>query len=92
VDYCLGSPSFEVKAGEVVYAGTFHLEGDDLGPDLALDPAKVYLGAAAADRVRPAVYRNGSRGSCHGFSAVYALEVPGAPFAPDYTWGVRKAP
>jgi hypothetical protein len=90
VDYCLGAPSFEAKAGDVIYAGTFHLEGDDLGPDLALAPAKTYLGGPAADKLQPAGYRNGSRGSCHGFNLVYALEIPGAPFAPDYFWGGAK--
>jgi len=76
-----------VKAGEVVYAGTFHLDGDDLGPDLVLDPAKAYLGAPMADHLKAADYRNGSRGSCHGLNLIYALEIPGAPFAPDYFWG-----
>jgi hypothetical protein len=87
VNYCLGGPSFEAKAGDVIYAGTFHLEGDDLGPDLALEPAKAYLAGPAADRLKPAEYRNGSRGTCHGVNLVYALEIPGAPFAPDYFWG-----
>ena len=94
VNYCLGSPSFEVKPGDVVYAGTFHLDGDDLGPDLALEPAKAYLGGPAGDSLRAAVYRNGSRGSCHSFGLVYALEIPGAPFEPGYAWGsaALKAP
>ncbi len=88
LSYCLGSPSFEVGAGEVVYAGTVDLAGQSFGPDLDLEPAKTYLAAASpAAKLRPAAYRNGSRGSCRGFGVIYALEIPGAPFDPDYAWG-----
>ena len=87
VDYCLGSPGFDVNAGEVVYAGSFSLAGPDLTPDLAVEPAAAWLGGDAGSRVRPAVYRNGLRGSCHDIRVHYALEFPGAPFEPGYTWG-----
>ena len=87
LNYCLGSPAFDLHAGEIVYAGTFDLAGDNLGPDLSLDPARAYLGGAATDRLRSAVYQNGSRGSCRGFGVIYALEIPGAPFEPGYAWG-----
>ena len=87
LDFCLGSPSFEAKAGEVVYAGTFDMSAQDVGPDLSLTPVKAWLGASpAADRVRPAAYVNGSRGPCGG-NAIYAFEIKGAPFEPGYTWG-----
>lgn len=86
LNYCLGSPFFEVNAGEVVYAGTFHLEGPNLGPDLDLEPVRTYLGQAGPN-VRAAVYRNGSRGRCYESQVAYALEFPGAPFEPDYLWG-----
>lgn len=90
--YCLGSPSFQVEAGEVVYAGTFDLKGMQLGPDLDMVPAKAFLAAPYADRARPAVYRNGAVGDCHYPSVVYALEFPGAPFDPDYHWGSAYRP
>jgi hypothetical protein len=91
LSYCLGSPSFEIKAGEAVYAGTFHIEGPTLAPDLDLAPAKAYLGGPSAETLRAAVYRNGERGSCMGLSHDYALEFPGAPFAPGYSWGGAAA-
>lgn len=91
LDYCLGSPSFEVAAGEVVYAGSFALKGDRLGPDLDLAPARTYLsGAGLADRVRAAQYRNGDVGFC-GFGVPYSIEFDGAPFNPDYVWGSRAS-
>jgi hypothetical protein len=87
LNFCLGAPSFEVKAGEVVYAGLFDLGAADLGPDLDLAPAKAWLaGHPQAQTIRAAVYSNGSRGVCAG-NAIYALEVRGAPFAPGYLWG-----
>jgi hypothetical protein len=92
LDFCLGAPSFEVKAGEVVYAGLFDLGAADLGPDLDLAPAKAWLaGHPQAEAVRAAVYTNGSRGPCSG-NAIYALEVKGAPFEPEYVWGSAPSP
>lgn len=90
--FCLGAPSFEIKAGEVVYAGAFDLGATDLGPDLSLDPVKTWLaGQPAAATVRPAAYTNGSQGPC-GFNSIYALEVKGAPYEPGYQWGGAAAP
>ena len=87
LDFCLGSPSFEAKAGDVVFAGTFDMSAEDVGPDLSLTPVKAWLGASpAAGRVRPAAYINGSRGPCGG-NAIYAFEIKGAPFEPGYTGG-----
>jgi len=84
---CLGAPAFEVKAGDVVYAGMFDLGSEALGPDLALEPVKAHLaGQPAAETIRPASYVNGSTGLCTG-AGLYALEVPGAPFEPGYTAG-----
>lgn len=92
LNFCLGSPSFPVAAGEVVYAGSFDLGANDLGPDLDLTPAKAWLGAAPqAAALRAAVYTNGSRGEC-GDNTIYAIEVKGAPFAPDYAWGGALKP
>ena len=87
LSYCLGAPSFTVGAGEVVYAGAFDLAGQSIGPDLDLEPARTYLAGAPAANLRPAVYQNGARGSCRGFGVIYALEIPGTPFDPDYAWG-----
>jgi hypothetical protein len=87
LNFCLGAPAFEVRAGDVVYAGSFDLSAEDLGPDLGLAPADAWLGAAPeASRLRPASYVNGTRSVC-GDNAIYALEVKGAPFEPGYTWG-----
>lgn len=84
---CLGSPSFAVGAGEVVYAGTFDLGAADFSPDLDLAPAKAWLaGQPQAQTVRAAEWVNGSRGLCDG-NGMYALEFKGAPFEPGYAWG-----
>ena len=91
LSFCLGAPSFQVAAGDVVYAGTFDLGGTDIGPDLDLAPAKTWLaGLPQADIVRPAHYVNGSRGLCGG-TGLYALEIKGAPFEPGYVWGSAAA-
>jgi hypothetical protein len=87
LNLCLGSPSFEVKAGEVVYAGAFDLSGDDLDPDLDLGPARDWM--AGEDKpVRAATYVNGSLGPC-GDNGVDALEFRRAPFESGYAWGSR---
>lgn len=87
VSYCLGAPSFELKAGEVIYAGTFDFGADVIGPDLSLAPAKAWLaGQPAAETIKPAVYTNGATGEC-GPNYIYALEVSGAPFEPGYVLG-----
>ncbi len=89
VNFCLGSPSFEAAAGEVVYAGAFDLTAEDLSPDLDLTPARTFLaGLPAADRVKPAAYTNGSTGAC-GDSALYAVEFTDAPFHQGYAGGSR---
>ena len=87
LNFCLGAPSFEVGANEVVYAGSFDLSAADIGPDLDLAAAKAWLGARPETQtVRPAIYVNGSRGVC-GDNAIYALEIKGAPFESGYAWG-----
>ena len=93
LNLCLGSPAFEVKAGEVVYAGSFDLSAEGIGPDLSLDGPRAYLaGHAVASRLRPAAYRNGIVDRCQGVGSIYALEVPGAPFEPGYQGGSRAQP
>lgn len=90
LSFCMGAPSFELKPGEVVFAGTFDLSAENIGPDMSLEPIKAWLaGQAAANTVRPAEYTNGSVGACGGIGTIYALEIPGAPFEPGYQWGSR---
>ena len=89
LNYCLGSPSFELKAGETLYAGTLDLKSERLQPDLSLDRIQQWLaGTPAAVAVRPAAWSNGSRGPC-GPNSIYALEFEGAPFEPGYALGSR---
>lgn len=86
INLCFGAPSFEVRPGEVVYAGSFHLNGATVEPDLDMAQARAFLGETAQP-VRPARYRNGSRAPCDSFNTATALELPGAPFDPSYRWG-----
>jgi len=94
VNFCLGAPSFEVKPGDVIYAGSFDMGGAELGPDLNLDGPRAWLaGAPQAATLKAAEYTNGWTISC-GDNSIYALEIPGAPFREGYTWGgaARAAP
>ncbi|MCX7357476.1 MAG: hypothetical protein NT015_04930 [Alphaproteobacteria bacterium] len=86
-DFCLGAPSFEVRAGEAVYAGSFTQRGA-FGPDMDLTAAQADLAEvpAIASRLRAASYINGATYPCGG-TYIYALEVPGAPFSEDYAYG-----
>lgn len=87
VDFCLGGPAFEAKAGEVVYAGSFNMGAEALGPDLSMDAPKAYLaGTPLAEKLRPADYVNGATGPCYQ-TILYAIEAPGAPYEPGYRWG-----
>jgi hypothetical protein len=91
ISFCAGGPSFEARAGEVVYAGSFDLSAN-MGPDLSLDSARARLaGQAAASTVRAAEYTNGWTGQCFG-NSLYALEIPGAPFLEGYVGGSAPAP
>jgi hypothetical protein len=89
LNLCLGSPSFEIKAGEIVYAGEFDLSRDDVSPNLDLAPAQAWL-AGQNRKITPAAYANGSLGPC-GDNSIYALEFKDAPFEPGYAWGSRAA-
>lgn len=88
MDFCLGSPITEVRAGDVVYLGSFDIAGHVLGPDLSLGRAQAALAGdpERLARLRAAEWRNGSVAPC---TAVYnyALEIPGAPFEPGYIGG-----
>lgn len=84
LDFCLGAPYIEVKDGDVLYLGAFDLQGQ-LGPDMALAPAREALAAdpAEAAAVRPADWINGATGYCSG-TYFYALIFPDAPYDPAY--------
>ena len=89
VSFCMGSPAFDVAAGDVIYAGAF--DPDALGhPNLDVAPVKAVFSSLSglADKVQPAAYINGTTGLCGGVYA-YALEMPDRPFVEGYAWGSR---
>jgi hypothetical protein len=88
--FCLGAPAFEVRPGEVVFAG--HFDGATarpLTPDLSVGAVQPDLPAAIADRLKPATYVNGSTWQCSRLTsyALYAYEIEGAPFEEGYAFG-----
>ncbi|MFI4973276.1 MAG: hypothetical protein ACHP84_01920 [Caulobacterales bacterium] len=92
--FCLGGPSFDVSAGEAVFAGAFDASSP-YAPDLDMGPARAELGdAALAARLKPAQWTNGETFPCGVMrpATIYALEIPGAPFAPGYQAGSHAAP
>jgi hypothetical protein len=89
LNYCLGSPSFELKAGDVVYAGNLDLKSESLRPDLSLDRIRQWLAETpAAAAVKPATRTNGPQDPC-GPKRTYTLEFDGAPFEAGYSLGSR---
>lgn len=90
VSFCLGAPSFELKAGEVLFAGTFGigiLEGQ-IAPDTNFSTIKHLTDATPGllPRLQAAPWTNGTRFACDG-TIIYALETPGRPFEPGYRFG-----
>ena len=89
LNFCLGAPSFEAKAGEVIYAGALNLKQEKLAPDQSLDAVRAWAGGAkAVERVKPAIWTNGSRSKCAP-NSLYALEFDGAPFEQGYALGSK---
>lgn len=88
LDFCLGAPSFEVKAGEAVWLGTLNIGPTPLQPDMNLESGRRYVAAAPdlAARLRPAEWTNGSTSTCR-FHYFYAMELTGFPFLPGYRGG-----
>ncbi len=88
--YCMGSPAFDARPGEVVFLGTIDLSAADTRPVMALEPARQFLAGRPelAAAVQPAAWMNGTTGPCLG-AGTYALEFPGYPFVPGYVWGSR---
>lgn len=92
---CLGAPSFQVRAGEVVFAGSFGFGGSGPRVDMNLAPAQAALAVAPAlaEHVRAASYVNGNTFVCgQPASYVYAYEIDGAPFRDGYAIGSRAHP
>lgn len=89
LNFCLGAPSFEVKAGEVIYAGALDLKQEMLKPNFSLDPVNAWGGTAKAlNRMKTADWVNGSRSKCAP-NSIYALEFDGAPFESGYAIGSK---
>lgn len=89
LNLCLGAPSFEAKAGEVIYAGALNLKQEKLAPDQSLDAVRAWAGGAkAVERVKPAIWTNGSQSKCAP-NSLYALEFDGAPFEQGYALGSK---
>jgi hypothetical protein len=92
---CLGSPSFKIAAGEVIFAGAFQAGGTEtaLGPDMTPDPYRSVFPALSGlgEKMKPAEYMNGSTSKCAG-AYLYAFEMPDRPFAESYRHGSRALP
>lgn len=91
LDFCLGAPSFTVAGSEIVFAGEFDSDAV-LRPDLSEAAVHRHAPTTAplATSIRPANWTNGATWACPPFN-VYALELAGAPFRPDYRWGSAVA-
>lgn len=83
MDTCLSTPSFEARAGDVLYLGAFDFT-KPVTMDLALDPGRNLLAEtpALAARLRPADWENGMTRPCRGLF-INGFEVPGAPLLRD---------
>jgi hypothetical protein len=88
---CLGGPAFELKEGEALYLGSFRPQ--QLVPDMDLSIAKGAFPAFSPvpDKLKPASWINGAEGACGG-TYIYALEMPGRPFADGYAYGSIAQP
>jgi hypothetical protein len=92
VEMCLGAPSFEARAGEVLYLGNFDLEAETFRPDMAVESVKARLAAtpAVAAKIRPGTWTNGTLPACHDLFVIYAIEFAGFPYEPDYPYRGAK--
>lgn len=90
--FCYGAPGFDLRAGEVVFAGAFDSKGSRNLPDMDLTGAKQTLAADKpdlAEKLQAAHYVNGHRLSCGGTGYGYALELPDASFVDGYDLGSK---
>ena len=79
---CFGAPVVEVVAGDAIFVGAMHLEGEGGYPiESKIEIGKEILAAnpALAEKVKAAEWTNGYTSDCFG-SYAYAYEIPGAPF------------
>lgn len=93
--FCLGAPSFDVAAGEAVFAGSFGFGATGPRLEMALEPARAALAGApaVAERLRAATYTNGETFQCGApGSYLYAYEIADAPFRDGYAMGSRAQP
>lgn len=84
LNLCLGAPAFDLAEGEAVFGGSIAIKGDGrFTPVMDLEPARLMLAAnpGLAERLKPAVWVNGTTAPCGNDSYLYALEIPGAPAA-----------
>jgi hypothetical protein len=91
VNFCYGTPAFDVGPGEIVFAGTFASEGPDVLPNLDLAPVEEALAGNPlfVGKVKAASYLNGVQPPCGRYSSGYALEMPGAPYVAGYQFGSK---
>jgi hypothetical protein len=83
VSFCISSPGFDVGQNEAVFAGTFDLSADNVGPDMNMVSAQRLLAdrPPLAGALRPAQWTNGLRTPCGAPQsfvnevAIYALDV-----------------
>ena len=82
LDLCLGSPAFDAKAGEVIFAGGFDFTAEHFGPELDLEDSRLMLKnfPDLGLRLQAADYVNGTTAECLG-STIYAFEIAGSPAA-----------
>ncbi|ANP46203.1 hypothetical protein [Candidatus Viadribacter manganicus] len=88
---CMGSPTFDIAEGDVVFAGSFGFGTATPRIDLSLDPARTALATAPnlAARVHAAEYRNGDTFVCGAAANFYGYEIADAPYLDSYRFGSR---
>jgi len=94
LEMCLGAPSFEAKAGQVLYLGRFDMTAEILSPDMDMGGVTSRLGAAAPGvvaKMQPATWTNGAVWSCRNWLGLYALVFKDFPFEPGHGLGSAKA-
>jgi hypothetical protein len=79
LDFCLGSPAFDLKAGDVVYLGALDLVGR-IGPDMNLAPAQALLAATPdlAAKLKAVDWIADTKATCGGVY-IYRLETTPPP-------------
>ena len=81
IDFCLGAPGFDLRAGEALFAGSF--DGNHpYAPDLSLETVKPALGESdLARRLKPVQYAGGETFPCDALpqTFLYVLKFPTIP-------------